>query len=114
MRLSLGGGALDARVACGVRLPHDAARIRAVGVDGCGGGWLAVTSEPRGEVRWKVARDPADLIREVEEPARVFVHIPVGLPDDARERQGDPDARTREVLDKTAQHLIGASFERPR
>ena len=65
----------------------------AYGVDGCSAGWFAVLVRPTGEFEWQVSHALDDLIRRVEEPARVFVDMPIGLPDGVDERECDRWAR---------------------
>ncbi len=64
-----------------------------IGVDGCPAGWFFVALEPSGRSRWGIVRTLADLVAETSEPARVFVDIPIGLPDGPGPRECDQMAR---------------------
>ncbi|MDE2905851.1 MAG: DUF429 domain-containing protein, partial [Acidobacteriota bacterium] len=65
----------------------------AIGVDGCPAGWFYVALEPSGRSRWDVVPTLADLVAKTSEPARVFVDIPIGLPDGPGPRECDRMAR---------------------
>ena len=65
----------------------------AYGVDGCPAGWFFVAIEPRGGIRWGVVPLLADLVRTVGDSDRIFVDIPIGLPEGAESRTCDRDAR---------------------
>ena len=67
----------------------------AYGVDGCRAGWLYVAIEPSGGIRWDVVPMLVNLVRTVGDSDRVFVDIPIGLPDGADGRTCDRDARRR-------------------
>lgn len=69
--------------------------MRAVGVDGCRGGWLAVPLEGGEAV---VHPTFADLLR-AEPDATLAVDVPIGLPDEGR--TGD------RACDKAARRLLG-------
>ena len=53
----------------------------ATGVDGCPGGWFFVSPESHGPPRWGVVRELGELVRRAGESDRIFVDIPIGLPD---------------------------------
>lgn len=63
-----------------------------VGVDGCRGGWLAVSQPGQRRPDAKVSRTFAELIGRFPETAIIAVDMPIGLPD-AGSRQCDVDAR---------------------
>ena len=67
----------------------------AYGVDGCRAGWFFVAIEPSREIRWGVVPMLADLVRTVADSDRIFVDIPIGLPEGAESRACDRDARRR-------------------
>ena len=67
----------------------------AYGVDGCRAGWFFVAIEPSGGIRWGVVPMLADLVRTVGDSDRIFVDIPIGLPEGAESRACDRDARRR-------------------
>ena len=73
--------------------PHEAEPILAVGVDGCSAGWFFVEIKPDGTIRCDVVQSLHQLVRGTAERARIFVDIPIGLPDGRRERQCDQEAR---------------------
>jgi predicted RNase H-like nuclease len=64
----------------------------AVGVDGCPGGWLAVTEAPDGSLTARVVATFAALIRSLPSTAVFGVDIPIGLPEEGA-RQCEKDAR---------------------
>lgn len=65
----------------------------AYGVDGCTAGWFVVIVPPTGDPDWRVVPVLRDLIGSVEESDRIFVDIPIGLPDGPDERECDLAAR---------------------
>ena len=67
----------------------------AYGVDGCPAGWLYVGIEPGGALRFDVVPLLADLVRTVGASDRIFVDIPIGLPDGGEGRTCDREARRR-------------------
>ena len=67
----------------------------AYGVDGCRAGWLYVAIEPCGGIRWGVVPLFADLVRSAGDSDRVFVDIPIGLPEGGEGRTCDREARRR-------------------
>lgn len=71
----------------------DAPPVLAIGVDGCPAGWFFVALEPSGASRWGVVRQLGALVNQTREPARVFVDIPIGLPDGPEGRECDRIAR---------------------
>lgn len=71
----------------------DAPPVLAIGVDGCPAGWFFVALEPSGSPLWGVVRQLGALVSQAREPARVFVDIPIGLPDGPEGRECDRIAR---------------------
>ena len=67
----------------------------AIGVDGCPAGWFFVALEPSGISRCGIVQELRELVREAREPARIFVDIPIGLPDGHGERECDLVARRK-------------------
>lgn len=65
----------------------------ATGVDGCPGGWFFVSLKPRGQTQWGVVRELGALVRCAGESDRIFVDIPIGLPDGPEGRACDRAAR---------------------
>ena len=65
----------------------------AYGVDGCRGGWFAVSLKPCGTAEWRVVASLGDLVKVAEDTDRIFVDIPIGLPNGPMERQCDKKAR---------------------
>ena len=77
-------------------VPGAAARSRRlIGIDGCKDGWVAVSSEgPRSTLTFERTTDLAPIFAEAEHgEALVIIDIPIGLPDDARPRACDIEAR---------------------
>ena len=72
---------------------HEAEPILAVGVDGCSAGWFFVEIKPAGTFRCGVVQTFRQLVQGTVEDARIFVDIPIGLPDGRRERRCDQEAR---------------------
>ncbi len=76
------------------RSPADeTASVLAIGVDGCPAGWFFVALEASGTMRCGVVRALQELVLDVREPARLFVDIPIGLPDGPGGRECDQLAR---------------------
>ena len=71
-----------------------AREFTAVGVDGCKGGWFYVAITPDGDFRSGVVDDLPELI-DNDEPQRILVDIPIGLPLGPEGRQCDLEARQR-------------------
>ena len=67
----------------------------AYGVDGCRAGWLYVAIDPSGGMRWGVIQLLADLVRSAGDSDRIFVDIPIGLPEGGEGRPCDRQARRR-------------------
>lgn len=67
----------------------------AYGVDGCRAGWFYVAIEPCGAIRWGVVPMLADLVGSAGDLDRIFVDIPIGLPDGGEGRTCDREARRR-------------------
>ena len=72
--------------------------VLAVGVDGCAAGWFFVALAPSGTSRWGIVRDlgelvQGELVQHAREPVRIFVDIPIGLPDGPGGRECDRVAR---------------------
>lgn len=68
----------------------------AIGVDGCRGGWLCITLNSSTPPRCRVVEEIAELVRGASESDRIFVDIPIGLPDEHPwERECDKMARKK-------------------
>ena len=67
----------------------------ATGVDGCPGGWFFVSLESHGPPRWDwdIVQELGKLVRCAGESDRIFVDIPIGLPDGPEGRACDRAAR---------------------
>lgn len=65
----------------------------AYGVDGCRSGWFVVRVSPDGSLRYCVAESIEDVVAGAAETDRVFIDIPIGLPNDEHERRCDKEAR---------------------
>lgn len=90
----------------------------ATGVDGCRAGWFFVSLKPNGQMRWDVVGDGelGELVRCAGESDRIFVDIPIGLPDGPEGRACDRAARkalgkprASSVFPAPAQAVLGAS-----
>ena len=71
----------------------------AYGVDGCAAGWFVVVVRPVGRPEWRVVPQIDCLMNQVEATDRIYVDIPIGLPDGSDERW----------CDKAARRLLGKS-----
>ena len=69
-------------------LPHTA-----YGVDGCGDGWFYAELKPSNEICWGVVKNIEELVASAGDPAHIFIDIPIGLPDDGKDRACDRAAR---------------------
>ncbi|MXY53820.1 MAG: DUF429 domain-containing protein [Gammaproteobacteria bacterium] len=67
----------------------------AYGVDGCPAGWFVVVVRPTGKLESRVLTALGDLVSVADESARIFVDMPIGLPDGSEERECEPQARQR-------------------
>ena len=65
----------------------------AYGVDGCREGWFYVELKPSGDIRWGVVKKVEELVSSTNDQARIFIDIPIGLPDDGEDRTCDRAAR---------------------
>ena len=65
------------------------------GVDGCRGGWFYVELDGLQSLRWGVVERFRTLVESVEAPGRVFVDMPIGLPDGPEPRDCDREARKK-------------------
>ena len=78
------------------RLVHCPSSFTAYGVDGCPRGWLFVALESSGKIHWGVVGTLDEIAETAGESERIFVDVPIGLPDGPEKRQCDVAAR--EVL----------------
>ena len=67
----------------------------AYGIDGCSAGWLYVASARSGEPRWGIVEAIEELVSTAADSDRIFVDIPIGLPNGPEGRPCDRDARKR-------------------
>lgn len=72
-------------------------RFTAIGVDGCPGGWFYIALGSSAPPHWGVVKKVAELVREARESDRIFVDIPIGLPD-ARLKERECDLMARKKL----------------
>lgn len=72
-----------------------AASGTAYGVDGCSAGWFYFALAPRREPDWGVVETVEELVAGADDSDRIFVDIPIGLPDGAEGRLCDKEARKR-------------------
>ena len=80
----------------------------AYGVDGCRKGWFYFALIPGREPRWAVVEEIADLVDEADDSDRIFVDIPIGLPNGGEGRLCDTEARR-----KLAPHRSSSVFPVP-
>ena len=64
-----------------------------VGVDGCKAGWVAVRLFGHDEHEVKVFPGIGELLSYNDAVNLILVDIPIGLPEDAKPRECDPEAR---------------------
>lgn len=69
--------------------------VSAYGVDGCRGGWFFIELDSAQSLRWGAVGRLHTLVESVQEPGRVFVDMPIGLPDGPEPRACDLLARRR-------------------
>ena len=67
----------------------------AYGVDGCRKGWFYFALIPGREPGWGVVEKIADLVAEADDSDRIFIDIPIGLPNGAEGRLCDTEARRK-------------------
>ena len=65
------------------------------GVDGCPAGWLYFALTRSGEARWGVVEAIEELTAGADDSDRIFVDIPIGLPNGRERRLCDVEARKR-------------------
>ncbi len=80
----------------------DKRAFTAIGVDGCKGGWFFVKIDPSGAFRAGVVTHLRKLVEEAGNTDRIFIDIPIGLPN------GPPDsANCERQCDKEGRRFIG-------
>lgn len=67
----------------------------AYGVDGCRVGWFYFALARSQEPRWDIVSDIEKLVSSVDDSDRIFIDIPIGLPDRHEGRLCDGEARKR-------------------
>ena len=67
----------------------------AYGVDGCKAGWFVVVLEPSGAICWTIVEKIEELVEKADNSDRIFIDIPIGLPDGREERPCDKEARRK-------------------
>ena len=80
----------------------------AYGVDGCRKGWFYFALVPEGEPEWGIVEKMADLVAEADDSDRIFIDIPIGLPNGGEGRLCDTEARR-----KLAPHRTSSVFPVP-
>ena len=73
----------------------ETASFTAYGVDGCPAGWFFVALEPSKEIRSDVVETIDELVKTASDSDRIFVDIPIGLPDGPEKRECDVVARKK-------------------
>lgn len=81
----------------GVSTP-EARSFTAIGVDGCHAGWFFVAIDPSGQTRCGVVEKLDGFVSKADESARIFVDIPIGLPDKPETGGRECDRFARKVL----------------
>ncbi len=67
----------------------------AYGVDGCKAGWFYIAFGPSEKVRWGIERTIEELVVKAASDDRIFIDIPIGLPNDRVGRVCDTEARNK-------------------
>ena len=67
----------------------------AYGVDGCKTGWFWIALTPSNKVAWGIEETIASLVARAAESDRIFIDIPIGLPNGPGERLCDKEAREK-------------------
>ena len=80
----------------------------AYGVDGCRKGWFYFALVPGREPEWAVVEKIADLVAGADDSDRIFIDIPIGLPNGGEGRLCDNEARR-----KLAPHRTSSVFPVP-
>ena len=78
----------------------------AIGVDGCRAGWFFVAIDPSGQTRWGVVEKLDGLVSKADESDRIFVDIPIGLPDKPETGGRECDRFARKVLGSPRQSSV--------
>ena len=73
----------------------NAASGTAYGVDGCSAGWFYFALARSGAPDWGIASTIKELVSSADDSDRIFVDIPIGLPDGREGRGCDTEARGR-------------------
>ena len=89
----------------GVSVP-EARSFTAIGVDGCRAGWFFVALEPSGKTRWGIVEKFDGLVSKADESDRIFVDIPIGLPDKPETGGRECDRCARKVLGQPRQSSV--------
>ena len=69
--------------------------FKAIGVDGCKSGWFYVALSQSRKPDWGVVTELEDLLSDVGGSDRIFVDIPIGLPNGEERRDCDKEARIK-------------------
>ena len=77
-----------------MRRPNTAS-VTAYGVDGCKAGWFYFAVTPFGEPDWGIVETIGALVSNANDSDRIFVDIPIGLPDGPEGRRCDKEARAK-------------------
>ena len=89
----------------GVSVP-EARSFTAIGVDGCRAGWFFVAIDPSGQTRCGVVEKLDGLVSKADESDRIFVDIPIGLPDKPETGGRECDRFARKVLGSPRQSSV--------
>lgn len=84
----------------------EARSFTAIGVDGCRAGWFFVAIDPSGQTRCGVVEKLDGLVSKADEADRIFVDIPIGLPDKPETGGRECDRFARRVLGPPRQSSV--------
>ncbi len=84
----------------------EARSFTAIGVDGCRAGWFFVALEPSGQTRCGVVEKLDGLVSKADKSDRIFVDIPIGLPDKPETGGRECDKLARKVLGPPRQSSV--------
>ena len=73
----------------------DAVPGMAYGIDGCSAGWFYFSPTRSGPARWGIVGTIEELVSASDDSDRIFVDIPIGLPNGPEGRLCDREARGR-------------------
>ena len=84
----------------------EARSFTAIGVDGCPAGWFFVALEPSGQTRCGVVEKLDGLVSKADKSDRIFVDMPIGLPDKPERGGRECDRFARKMLGPPRQSSV--------